>query len=258
MDAAEVLARYDREARQEMPPDGPQAVVERVGPVVRQDGGEHGWSAVLWSDLDEQSADAAIAEQVAYFGALGREFEWKHYSHDRPADLADRLRAAGLVPEPTETLMVAEAAALTGEVELPEGIRLRTETDRTGIELLARAHDRAFENDGSHLVRRLLDQLAEAPQSLAVVVALAGDEPVCGARLEMLPGTSFAGLWGGGTAPEWRGRGLYRALVAHRARLALERGYRYLQVDASDQSRPILARLGFTPLSVTTPFIYQT
>ncbi len=53
------------------------------------------------------------------------------------------------------------------------------------------------------------------------------------ARLELTPGGDFAGLWGGGTVPEWRGRGLYRALVAHRARIAAERGYRHLLVDAS-------------------------
>jgi hypothetical protein len=42
----------------------------------------------------------------------------------------------------------------------------------------------------------------------------------------------------------WRW-GDYRALVAHRANLAAERGRRYIEVDASDDSRPILERLGF-------------
>jgi hypothetical protein len=44
--------------------------------------------------------------------------------------------------------------------------------------------------------------------------------------------------------------------VAHRARLAAERGYRYLQVDAMPDSRPILRRLGFTELATTTPFTH--
>ncbi|MEV6867618.1 hypothetical protein AB0M44_42345 [Streptosporangium subroseum] len=46
-------------------------------------------------------------------------------------------------------------------------------------------------------------------------------------------------------------------MVAYRARIAAERGYRYLQVDASDESRPILHRLGFAPLATTTPYTYQ-
>ncbi|MCW8219460.1 GNAT family N-acetyltransferase, partial [Streptomyces griseolus] len=70
--------------------------------------------------------------------------------------------------------------------------------------------------------------------------------------------TGFAGLWGGGTVEHWRGRGVYRALVAHRAALAAERGYRHLQVDATDRSAPILRRLGFSALSTVTPYVYRT
>ena len=73
---------------------------------------------------------------------------------------------------------------------------------------------------------------------------------------ELHDGTEFASLWGGGTVPAWRGRGVFRALVAHRAALAAARGCRYLQVDASDDSRPILQRLGFVQLAVTTPFVH--
>ena len=50
---------------------------------------------------------------------------------------------------------------------------------------------------------------------------------------------------------------LDEAGVAYRARIAADRGYEYLQVDASDDSRPILARLGFAGLSVTAPFMYH-
>lgn len=75
--------------------------------------------------------------------------------------------------------------------------------------------------------------------------------------MELVPGTRFAGLWGGGTVAAWRGRGIYRALIAHRARVAAAQGYRYVYVDASSMSRPILARLGFHALSITTPYVYE-
>lgn len=70
------------------------------------------------------------------------------------------------------------------------------------------------------------------------------------------PATEFATLWGGATAAEWRGRGIYRAVVAYRARLAKQRGRQYLQVDASDDSRPTLERLGFVAVTTTTPFVW--
>ncbi|MFF2455131.1 GNAT family N-acetyltransferase, partial [Isoptericola sp. NPDC058082] len=69
-------------------------------------------------------------------------------------------------------------------------------------------------------------------------------------------GTEFAGLWGGSTLSAWRGRGIYRALVAARAHIAAVRGVRYLQVDASGDSAPILRRLGFHAVTTTTPYVW--
>ncbi|MEU6144445.1 GNAT family N-acetyltransferase [Streptomyces sp. NPDC047081] len=256
MDHVGVLALFDRDMREGAQPDGSDARVERVGGVVRHVSSEQGWNAVLWSDLDETGADAAITEQIAYFTGLGLEFEWKLYGHDRPADLGERLRSAGFTAEPEETLMIVEAAALDLDAEPPEGIRIRPVTDAAGVDLVADVHAKAFGTDSSRLRHQLLARLTGEPDTVLAVVALAGDEPVSAARMELVPGTRFAGLWGGGTVEGWRGRGVYRALVAHRARAAQERGCRYLQVDASSQSRPILERLGFQPLTTTTPYTY--
>ena len=89
-----------------------------------------------------------------------------------------------------------------------------------------------------------------------MLTAEAAGRVVAAGWLEMRPGSDFAGLWGGATLREWRGRGIYRALVARRAQLAVARGVRYLQVDASSDSAPILRRLGFQPLAVTTPYVW--
>ncbi|MFD8192816.1 GNAT family N-acetyltransferase [Streptomyces wuyuanensis] len=255
----EILALYDRQMRRGAVPDGPGARVEHVGGVVRQTAGQHGgWNGVLWSDLDGATVDGAVAEQVRHFVALGREFEWKLYGHDGPAELADRLPAAGFVREPTETLMVAAVGALRDlVVELPAGVELREVTDAAGVELAVRASERAFGTDASWLREHLLTQLSSPERTVVAVVATADGEPVGSSRLESAPGRDFAGLWSGGTVPEWRGRGLYRASVAFRARLAAERGHRFLQVDALPTSRPILERLGFTALTTTTPFVYR-
>ncbi|MCX4427737.1 GNAT family N-acetyltransferase [Streptomyces mirabilis] len=256
MDHVGVLALFDRDMREGARPDSPGARVERVDKVVRQVGTEHGWNGVIWSDLDESNADAAIAEQMRYFGELGREFEWKLYGHDKPEDLGKRLRAAGFVAQPEETLMIAELGDLALDAQPPEGVRLLPVTDRAGVDLVADVHEQAFGTDSTRMRHQLLAQLTGDEDNVVAVVALAGDVPVSAARMEMVPGTRFAGLWGGGTIDSWRRRGIYRALVAHRARVAAERGYRYVQVDATSQSRPVLARLGFEPLTTTTPYVY--
>ncbi|NMI56155.1 MULTISPECIES: GNAT family N-acetyltransferase [unclassified Streptomyces] len=256
MDHVGVLALFDRDMREGARPDSPGARVERVDKVVRQVGTEHGWNGVIWSDLDESNADAAIAEQMRYFGELGREFEWKLYGHDKPEDLGKRLRAAGFIAQPEETLMIAELGDLALDAQPPEGVRLLPVTDRAGVDLVADVHEQAFGTDSTRMRHQLLAQLTGDEDKVVAVVALAGDVPVSAARMELVPGTRFAGLWGGGTIDSWRRRGIYRALVAHRARVAAERGYRYVQVDATSQSRPVLARLGFEPLTTTTPYVY--
>ncbi|MFD8217081.1 GNAT family N-acetyltransferase [Streptomyces sp. NPDC059697] len=256
MDHVAVLALFDRDMREDARPDSPGARVERIDKVVRQVGTEQGWNGVIWSDLDESNADGAIAEQMRYFGELGREFEWKLYGHDKPEDLGKRLRAAGFVAQPEETLMIAELGDLALDAQPPEGVRLLPVTDRAGVDLVADVHEQAFGTDSTRMRHQLLAQLTGDEDNVVAVVALAGDVPVSAARMEMVPGTRFAGLWGGGTIDSWRRRGIYRALVAHRARVAAERGYRYVQVDATSQSRPVLARLGFEPLTTTTPYVY--
>ncbi|MFJ5733091.1 GNAT family N-acetyltransferase [Streptomyces paradoxus] len=258
MDHAELLALFDRDLRAEARPDGPGARVERTGGVVRQVASPQGWNGVVWSDLDEAGADAAIAAQIGHYSGLGLGFEWKLYGHDRPADLGRRLRAAGFTPGPEETLMIGEADGLALGAEPPEGVRVEPVTGPAGVDLVAGVHEKAFGADSSWLRHQLLARLSADPDTVVAVVAMAGDEPVSAARMELVPGTPFAGLWGGGTVRDWRGRGIYRTLVAHRARVAAARGYRYLQVDASRQSRPILERLGFVPLTTTTPYEYPS
>jgi GNAT superfamily N-acetyltransferase len=52
-------------------------------------------------------------------------------------------------------------------------------------------------------------------------------------------------LFGGGVLEDARGEGVYRALIAKRWELAVERGTPALTVQAGRMSRPILERVGF-------------
>ena len=177
----------------------------------------------------------------------------------RPApDLPDRLVRAGFVRRETEALLVADLAETTLDASPPADVHLRAVIDASGVDALVSVHEEVFGEDHSALGRVLLDALQRRPAPLAAVVAVAGDTPIAAGRVEFHAGTEFASLWGGGTVAAWRGRGVFRALVAHRAALAAERGFRYLQVDALPASRPILKRLGFVELATTTPFEFAS
>jgi GNAT superfamily N-acetyltransferase len=255
MDPVAALAAFNQQIRRPAADDVGYGRIEREGPVIRCLAHQNGWNGVLWSDLDEATADEVIADQVTRFAGLG-EWEWKHYSYDQPADLPARLEAAGLTRKPSEALMVADVSKLALDTAAPDGVEVREVVDQAGVAVLVALHDEVFGGDHAGLGSALVAQLRTQPPTAAAFVAWAGQEPVCAGRVEFHPGTDFASIWGGGTLPEWRGRGVFRSLVARRAAVAAARGFRYLQVDAAPASRPILERLGFVELATTTPFVH--
>jgi GNAT superfamily N-acetyltransferase len=256
LDVGAVRAAFDAQVRQRTDDQEPGCVVEQDGAVLRLVAPGTQVSCIVWSQLTADTADAAIAAQRAYFTARGTPVEWKHYDYDGPADLPQRLLAAGFEAEDQEVMLVAETASIGDDVLLPDGLRLEPVTDEAGIDAMMAVRALAFDNSSPDLGVRLAAQLRAAPESLQIVLVMAGDEPVSAARIEFLPGTDFAGLWGGGTIPAWRRKGIFAALVAYRAGLAADRGYRYLQVDALPTSQPILQRLGFHPVAATTPYVF--
>lgn len=265
-DTAALLAAYDENTRARIPEPRPAGVsYEWDGALLRTVGQYRGFvetprdPGVRGAELD-----ALIARQRDFFAARGEAVEWKTRGHDLPSDLTERLLAAGFEPEDPETVVIGEAAALATEPVLPEGVTLRQVGEagdlHKDLRRIADMHGRVWNEDHSHLIDDLAGRLATGGDNFTVLVAEAetpaGPEVVCAAWLTLREGVDFAGLWGGSTLAEWRGRGIYRAMVARRAQLAAERGVKYLQVDASENSRPILQRLGLHAVTTTTPYVW--
>jgi len=110
---------------------------------------------------------------------------------------------------------------------LPPGAVLRAVTADADLQFIAAMESRIWGEDWSWLAAEL--KAGARSGAIAVLAAEGGGEIVSAAWLELKPGTQFAVLWGGA---------------------------RYLQVDASDASRPILERLGFTVITTTTPYVW--
>lgn len=248
---------FDRQMRPDVPDPVPAgAIVERDGPLVRVSGlPPRGF--LTYRDLAGADVDALIRRQVEYFTEAGQPVEWKLYGHDEPADLPERLRKAGFEPEERETVLVGPVAALAAtQPVLPDGVRLREVTDLRDLERIAAMESTVWATDLGATAQKLAREIAAGPDAITVVAADVGDEVVSAAWVRFEKGTSFATLWGGATLPGWRGKGIYRALVVYRAKLAAARGRTLLQVDASDDSRPILERMGFTAVTTTTPYVF--
>ena len=233
--------------------------VEQDGPLLRYVGMKTG-GFIDYRDLgglEGSEVDELIARQVQAFAARGEKFEWKLHAHDQPADLATRLLAAGFVPEEVETVVIAPVATVAGELRLPEAVQLREVSKRADFDRIATMEEAIWGDGRGWLAESLEAEHAVDPSAITIVVAETDADVVCAAWVRFAKGTDFATLWGGGTLPDWRGRGIYRAIVAYRANLAAQRGFSYLQVDASDDSRPILERLGFVAVTTTTPYIWS-
>lgn len=213
-----LLAAYDEQMRG-APPSPPAGVrYERDGPLLRVVGHFRGWIAAP-RDVGVEGAelDQLIARQRDYFAGRGGTVEWKTHGHDEPADLTGRLRAAGFVPEEQETVLIGLTAEMATAPALPAGVILRQVTADADMRRIAEMESAVWDQDWSWLAGDLIGQVTTAPDDIAVMAAEAGGEVVSAAWLIFTPGTDFAGLWGGSTLPGWRGRGIYRALVAARA-----------------------------------------
>jgi GNAT superfamily N-acetyltransferase len=258
---AEALrAAYDAQLRARVPVPAPAGTTyEPDGPVVRSYGPGTPRGFIDHRDLGGlrgNELDAFIARQRDFFAARGEPVEWKTRGHDEPADLPDRLRAAEFVPEERETVLIGVAADVDEDPVLPPDATLRQISSTADLDRIAALETRVWSQDMTGVVGWLSAILATEPDGLDIFAVEVAGEVVCAAWIRYVAGTDFAMLWGGSTLPDQRGRGLYRATVEHRARHAVERGFRYLEVDASDDSRPILQRLGFTAVTTTTPYVW--
>lgn len=216
-----------------------------------------GWSEISWTDLDTNNARRIIAERVEYFKDIGRKFAWRVFNDDHPKNLGTLLEDAGLTLAGSAELMIARVSEVDRRAELPQGTSLVNVNDVTGIDHFINVHEVVFGHDHSQLRTSLLRQLGSVPPRNELVIAMAEGLPVSSARVEFLASCDFASLWGGSTLFEWRGRGLYRAMVAYRASAAERRGYTYLSVTASSQSRGILEYLNFSPCGTVSTYDWK-
>jgi GNAT superfamily N-acetyltransferase len=256
-----LLTAYDEHMRG-IGPNPAGVRYEQDGPLLRVVGEYRGYISGP-RDVGVRGAelDRLIARQRDYFAARGEAVGWQIRAHDEPADLTARLLAAGFAPEKPDTVLIGLAAELANAPAVPSpppGVTLRWVTADADMRRIAAMESAVWGQDWSWLGENLIGRIAAAPDGIAVLAAEAGGEVVSAAWLVIIqPGPDgVARLLGGSTLPHWRGRGIYRALVAARAQWAAARGIKYLQVDASDDSAPILRRLGFHAVTTTTAYVW--
>ncbi|MEH1166792.1 GNAT family N-acetyltransferase [Micromonospora sp. CPCC 205539] len=260
INSVRLLAAYDEQLRTDA--ETPSAIsVTRHGPLrlVTFAGGR---GFVTYRDLGGADADTIrrlVSEALAHYQAdpeIAR-IKWKARGHDHAPGLHEALLVNGFTADEPESIMIGEARLLAVDVSLPEGVTLRRVSEEADVRAMSAMQDEAFENPVSDdMANALLRRLAR-DDGMELWVAEVGGRIVSAGRLEPVRGTDFAGIWGGATLVEWRGRGIYRALTAARARSALRMGKTLINSDSTEYSRPILERYGLIKVSTTTPYNWQ-
>ena len=246
----EIFDLYREERRGAEVPGYRVEVLPTLSRYTSERAGEEGF--VAFARFRSDDAEAVIGEQLSYFGARGEAFEWKVYDFDFPVGLRGMLGSYGFRAGPVECFMVlplrSNGAPRAGEARIVEA------TAGNGVidDVVAVQHE-VWQRPIPGLGQRLHDALAARPASTAIFCAYLDDRPVGSGWVDFARGSRFADLHGGAVVPDVRNRGIYAQLYDRRAACALERGCRYLAVDATDMSRPILQKRGFVAVCETVP-----
>jgi hypothetical protein len=105
LDRPAILARLDHE-RRTLAHQG--EILDSLPHITRLRTADHSRHHITFSALTPESADAAIAQEIAHHQDLNAPFEWKLYAHDTPLDLLDRLRNYGLDIGPVEAVLILD------------------------------------------------------------------------------------------------------------------------------------------------------
>lgn len=257
---ARLLAAYDEQLRTDA--ETPSALSVTHHGSVRLVTFAGGRGFVTYRDLGGLDGDELrrlVPEVLAHYEAnpeINR-VEWKTRAHDHAPGLHEALTRHGFVPDDPESIMIGDARMLAADVPLPDTVALRQVTTEPDVRAMSAMQDEVFgEPVSPDMAEALLHRLG-LDDGMQLWVAEAEGRIVSAGRLEPAQGTEFAGIWGGATRPEWRGRGIYRALTSARARSALAMGKSLINSDSTEFSRPILERAGMVKVSATTPYRWQ-
>jgi GNAT superfamily N-acetyltransferase len=191
-------------------------------------------------------ADAMIAKVRQRYGDLA--FGWVTGPSTRPADMPARLEAAGL----THAASLAGMALwdLATPIAANPAVRVREfafAEAQPESEMMARAYGLPIEV--MRFFNDVLSATAERIKTRGYFAYLDGDQPVAWSFLVYLPDSPTVLLGGAATLEEYRGHGLYTALVARRLADARAEGRTAAVIQADRRtSAPICANLGFREL----------
>lgn len=244
MDHITLLERFHKELRLEAHTLG--YTREETAHVIRHLAEEPEMSFIMASHLNEQNAVSTIQNELRYFSAMQKAFEWKVYSYDQPANLKTLLAQEGFTIGEEEALMITEMSENKALLTKIPSSTIQEITTYKGIQDIVHLENQVWNEAHEELGERLWHDKQHYPDSLFLYGIYEQQQLVSAAWMYLEPNSSFASLWGGSTLVPFRKKGYYADLLAIRAQKAVEKGALFLTVDASLMSKPILEKHHFS------------
>jgi hypothetical protein len=216
---------------------------------------------VMWHDFAPERAAQIVEGELAAIAGNAKVLMWKLYAHDTSHKaLHAALLAFGFSENDHCTLMACKVERLSKRlaalnVDATDSLLdVRELTTAQSLDAYQEIWDDVWPDaPNKRYVDDYRDRLLRRDPGIVFFAGFSGTsvdtEPVTSGYMFHHPGTPFALLCGGTTKAKWRRQHAYTAMLAARTRCALARGAKYLAVEASAASRPILERVGFVPLS---------
>jgi GNAT superfamily N-acetyltransferase len=202
-------------------------------------------NAVVAAKLDESTADEAIAASMDALRQYGVPGTWHVGPSMRPADLGERLLAAGFTHDGGEPGMAVRLNELVEDERSPQGLvvaPVQTEADLvTWAATLARGFGEG-EREATW-VAEMYAKLGLGTGEWVLYLATLDGEPV--GTTSVFLGAGVAGVYFVMTVPEVRGRGIGAAVTIAGLRPALAAGYEVGVLTSSPLGRKVYERIGF-------------
>ncbi len=247
----EALVEFANHNRPQPAPGAEIIVTPRYTITLQPDFPIPGPNSVSWIRCRPDEADELITEAHATIAPHRLPVMWTLDPETEPRDFGDCLMARDIHPDPhpEAAVMVLPIDAMV-EVPAPAGLEIRDAladlaTFRSADAVAAEAFmSDSIADSRSHIEmqeRRRLNWLTAGNRH--ILLATVDGEPAGTAGLTVF--AQGAIINGGSVRPKFRGRGVYRSLVAARLEIARRAGVSGLAVWGGAMSAPILERLGF-------------
>lgn len=214
----------------------------------------HG-SHISYFNLSPDKVDDTIKAELEFFKQHQVSFEWKTYDTDSPSNIGERLLAHGFKKGEPESFMVLELDTIAHS--FAESDSVVEVHNLAGIQDAINVQQQVWGGDMSGQLAHLIASKEFAPNDISIYLVYENNKPVTSGWIVYNGESPFAGIWGGSTVDGYRGKGYYSALLHKRINDARRKGKKFLTIDASEMSRPIVEKHGFKKVATTTPYLYQ-